>query len=247
MDRDKLKQEHHPEQIRERLENNEPHSHLGDAVLGAVDGAVTTFAVVAGAYGAGFDKTVVVVLGFANLLADGFSMAVSNYLGTKSERHRVEKASRTEEKHIDHVPDGEREEVRQIFAGKGFEGETLESVVNTITTDRKLWVETMLTEELGLPLEQPKPYKCALATFGAFLVVGLVPLLPFVLPSAFPRRMFLVSSIATGVAFFAVGVIKGWVTDRPWLRSGLETLLTGGAAATLAFMAGYWLRRAYGV
>ena len=75
----------------------------------------------------------VIILGFANLLADGFSMALSNYLGTKSDPERVDQARQDEERHIAQVPEGEREEIRQIFAGKGFSGETLEKIVGVIT------------------------------------------------------------------------------------------------------------------
>ena len=119
----------------------------------------------------------IVVLGFANLLADGFSMAVSNYQGTKSQRQQVEEARRGEERQIEEIPEGEREEVRQIFAAKGFSGDTLEKVVDVITNDRGLWVDTMLAEELGLEVQGPDPRRAALATFVAFILVGLVPLI----------------------------------------------------------------------
>jgi len=86
----------------------------------------------------------VIILGVANLLADGLSMAVSNYLSTRSQREEVEKARREEEKHIREFPEGEQEEIRQIFAAKGFSGDTLERIVETVTQNRKLWIDTML-------------------------------------------------------------------------------------------------------
>jgi VIT1/CCC1 family predicted Fe2+/Mn2+ transporter len=144
--RNRLKAEHSPEAVRRRLENRHGPGYLGDAVLGGIDGCVTTFAVVAGAVGAGFSRLVIVVLGFANLLADGSSMAVSNYQGTKSQRQQVEEARRGEERQIEEILEGEREEVRQIFAAKGFSGDTLDSVVEVITKDSGLWVDTMLAE-----------------------------------------------------------------------------------------------------
>jgi VIT1/CCC1 family predicted Fe2+/Mn2+ transporter len=238
--------DHHPAAISARLEGRRRYSYLGDAVLGGIDGCVTTFAVVAGALGAGFPRLVIVVLGFANLLADGFSMAVGNFLATKSQREEVEKTRASEERHIDQIPEGEREEVRQIFARKGFSGDELERVVDVITRDRRLWVDTMLTEEYGLQVQGPSPWTAGAATFGAFLVVGVVPLVPFLVPGLGAERMFLASAIATGVAFLFVGLGKGWVLDRPLARAGLETLLTGGAAAVLAYLVGSWLRRAFG-
>ncbi len=242
----RLEAEHSPRAIRDRLATRASGGYLGDAVLGAIDGCVTTFAVVAGAIGGGFSGTVVIVLGFANLIADGFSMAVSNYLGTKSQREEIENARAAERRHIDQVPEGEREEIRQIFARKGFSGEVLEKVVAVITADRQLWVETMLTEELGLNSGGCSPRRAALATFVAFVTVGLLPLLPFLCPALDRVSRFTASAVMTAIAFAAVGVTKGLLLQRSALRSGLETLLTGGGAAALAYFVGAWLRRAYG-
>lgn len=239
---------HTPEAIRERIEGGPSHSYLGDSVLGAVDGCVTTFAVVAGVAGADLPSGVVIILGLANLLADGFSMAVSNFLGTKSDRQVVERIRRMEEMHIERVPEAEREEIRQIFASKGFDGGLLEKIVDVITRDRRRWVDTMITDEWGLQLETPSPWKSGLATFIAFVLAGAVPLLPFLLPIAWSAQAaFQVSAVATAVTFFAVGVAKGYVVQRsPWW-AGLETLLVGGGAATLAYGVGYWLRAVVGV
>lgn len=232
--------------MRRRLSERRRQSYLGDAVLGGIDGCVTTFAVVAGAVGGGFSGLVVIILGFANLFADGFSMAVSNYQGTKSEREQVEEARRSEERHIEEIPTGEREEIRQIFASKGFEGETLENIVEVITNDRRLWVDTMLTEELGLEVEGPNPLRAALATFVSFLIVGFIPLAPFIVPNLSQETSFLASSIGAACAFFGVGTAKGLVLGRSAFRAGLETLLTGGGAALLAYVVGAWLRQAFG-
>lgn len=241
-----LEIDHRPESIRWRLEQQRRHSYLGDGVLGAIDGTVTTFAVVSGAIGAGFSSIVVIVLGFANLLADGFSMAVSNYLGTKSQRQQLAQTRRLEELQIEEIPAGEREEIAQIFARKGFEGDVLERIVETITSDRRLWVDTMLTEEHGLQLDGPSPVRAGLATFVAFMLVGLIPLIPFLLPGLDLNERFIASCIATGLAFLTVGIGKGAVLEQGLVRSGLETLLTGGIAALLAYLMGRWLRQSFG-
>jgi VIT1/CCC1 family predicted Fe2+/Mn2+ transporter len=237
-----LESEHQPEAIGRRLAREQEPSYLAAAVLGAIDGCVTTFAVVAGATGGGFASVVVIVLGFANLLADGFSMAASNYLSIKSQREQVEAAWHHEEQHIARIPEGEREEIRQIFAQKGFSGAVLDSIVDTITRNRRLWVETMLTEELQLPTHSPDPLRSGLATFLAFVLVGLVPLAPFLIPTLSPSWAFAASAAATALAFFAVGAAKGRALDQPPLRSGFETLFLGGAAAGLAYLAGHWIR-----
>jgi vacuolar iron transporter family protein len=242
----KLEIEHHPHVIRERLLERHRPRYLGDAVLGGIDGCVTTFAVVAGAVGGGFSTGVVVILGFANLLADGFSMGVSNYLGTKSELQEIDEIRRKERLHIEQVPHGEREEIRQIFASKGFEGEVLDKIVEVITSNHDLWIETMLREEHGFGSGARKPVAAGLATFVAFLFVGLIPLLPFLLPGLAASQRFMASAVITAVAFTAIGVVKAFVVKHAVLRSGLETLFVGGIAASLAYLVGWWLRSAYG-
>src|SRR5262245_60870423 len=136
-DAELLQSQHTPEVVAARLQNGNQHDYLSAFVLGAVDGTVTTFAVAAGVAGASLPNYVALILGGANLLADGFSMAVGNYLGTQADRQLMEKVRRIEERHIDVVPDGEREEIRQIFANKGFQGDVLEHIVEVITEDRQ--------------------------------------------------------------------------------------------------------------
>jgi VIT1/CCC1 family predicted Fe2+/Mn2+ transporter len=130
---------------------------------------------------------------------------------------------------------------------KGFSGELLDDIVRGITADDRLWVDTMLTEEHGLQLDGPDPLRAAVTTFIAFLVVGMFPMLPFLIGALPPAYTFTVSAVAAGGAFFAVGVAKGRMLKRPALVAGLETLLTGGAAAGLAYLIGHWLRMSFGV
>jgi VIT1/CCC1 family predicted Fe2+/Mn2+ transporter len=240
VDRIELESSHTPEAIRRRLARGPDHSYLRDLVYGGIDGTVTTFAVVCGAAGAGMTGGVVIVLGTANLLADGFSMAVSNYLGTRAERQLTDRARRTEERHVETVPDGEREEVRQIYAAKGLAGTELDRVVEAITADRRRWVDTMLTEELGLRLAGPSPIRAGLATFVAFAACGSLPLLPFAAgwAGAGAFEPFPWSAVLTAVAFFAIGAAKSVVVDSGKVKAGLETLAMGGAAAALAWGVG---------
>lgn len=238
----RLEHQHTPEAIAARLAGATEHSYLRDFVYGAMDGTVTTFAVVAGAAGAGLPSGITIILGMANLLADGFSMAAGNYIGTKADSQIVERGRRQEERHIDLAPEGEREEIRQIFAAKGFEGDLLEQIVETITHDRRRWVNTMLTEELGLQLDSPAPLRAAISTFVAFFVAGLVPLVPFFLPTDWTAtQRFAISAIATAGTFLGIGLAKGYAVRRSPLASGLETLAIGGAAAALAYVVGVGL------
>ncbi len=236
-----LAKDHTPYAVSRRLGQRPSPSYLHDLISGAVDGAVTTFAVVAGVAGADLDETVVIILGGANLLADGFSMAASNFLGSRAERQQRERARREEQLHIRLVPEGEREEIRQIYAAKGFEGEDLERVVEVITSDRELWAETMMSEELGFGATEPNEYRAALSTLAAFVTVGFLPLLVYVYDLAAPGDVadpFLWSAVMTGVAFLVVGGMKARFVDQTWWRSALETLAVGGLAAVLAYAAG---------
>jgi len=235
-----LEHEHSPSAIRDRLAQGPRNSYLRDWVYGGIDGSVTTFAVVTGVVGASLSPSIVLILGAANLLADGFSMAASNYSGTRTEKQEHEAMRAREERHIDVDPDGEREEVRQIFASKGFEGAELERVVEVVTADRDRWIDLMLTEEYGLPPQIRPPLTAALNTFVSFLLCGSMPLLPFIAQLPHP---FAWSLALTLIVFFLIGSAKSrWLTVS-WWKGGLETLGIGSAAAALAFLAGLIMKR----
>ena len=235
-----MEHEHSPDAIRKRLESGPQHNYLRDWIYGGIDGAVTTLAVVTGVAGAQLSTWIIVALGFANLFADGFSMAASNYLGTKSELDDWRRLQDVEHRHIDLAPEGEREEVRQIFARKGFEGAELGRIVELITADRERWVQTMLMDEYGLPHAVRSPWIAALCTFTAFLICGLVPLLPYLVPTEHSLRL---SAALTGIVFFAIGSIKSRWSTSPWWRSGFTTFLVGAIAASLAYFTGVMIKR----
>jgi VIT1/CCC1 family predicted Fe2+/Mn2+ transporter len=236
-----LRDEHLPNAIRVRLEQRN-RSYLSSMVLGGVDGSVTTFAIVAGAVGGGLSSVVIIVLGFANLVADGFSMAVSNYNAAKSQVEQLARARKIEGEHIDRIPEGEREEVRQILKKKGLEGAILEKAVAAISSDRRLWVDTMLAEEWGLQVHVPSPLGEGLVVFVAFCLFGFLPLTPFVFLDELGSAPFTVSIFLTGIALGAVGALKGFAVGVSVIRSGLTTLVTGATAAALAYTVGALLR-----
>ena len=230
-----MEHEHSPDAIRRRLEGGPAHNYLRDWIYGGIDGAVTTLAVVTGVAGAQLSKWIILALGFANLFADGFSMAASNYLGTKAEHDDWRRLEDIENRHIDLAPEGEREEVRQIFERKGFGGNDLNRIVELVTSDRERWVRTMLTDEYGLPHAVRSPWIAALSTFTAFLICGLVPLLPYLFGI---EESLAVSVTLTGIVFVAIGSIKSRWSTSSWWHSGLTTLLVGTIAASLAYLAG---------
>lgn len=235
MHHDELSHLHTPAAIRERLAAGPRVSYLRDWVYGGIDGAVTTFAVVAGVVGAGLGNEVIVVLGLANLAGDGFSMAAGNWSGTRAEQQELLHLDAMERRHIELDPEGETEEVRQIFRLKGFSGTTLEAVVEHIVSDRERWVSTMLTEEHGLPIQQRSAWRAAWATFAAFSVCGAVPLLPYLFGA---QAGFGVASASTAAVFLAIGSLKARWSPQRWWLSGLSTLCVGGSAAVIAYAVG---------
>lgn len=236
-----LEHDHSSEAIRQRLLADNNPNYLRDWVYGGIDGSITTFAIVAGVVGAGLSTRVILILGVANLLADGLSMAASNYSGTKTEVDELARFREIEERHVDLDPAGERNEIRQIMKLKGLAGPALEDAVAAITSNRKTWIDTMLVEEYGLSINLRSPFMSGASTFISFIFFGLIPLLPYMLGLV---RAFEVALLATLAAFFLIGMVKSRWSLAPWWRSGAETLLIGSAAALLAFGVG-WLAERY--
>jgi VIT1/CCC1 family predicted Fe2+/Mn2+ transporter len=231
----RLEHSHSPQAIADRLSAGPNVSYLRDWIYGGIDGLVTTFAIVAGAVGADMPARVVLILGVAKLIADALSMAAANYSGTKAEHEEYDKIREMEERHVALHPEGEREEVRQIFRAKGFDGEDLDRVVNVITEEQHRWIDTMMAEEHGMPLVNRLPSKAALAVFAAFVLCGSVPLLPYLFGL---ENAAVYALVMTGATFFAIGSIRSYWSPRPWWMAGLETFCIGMLAAGAAYLIG---------
>lgn len=219
-------------------------SYISEFVYGGIDGAVTTFAVVAGAAGAKLDISVVIILGMANLIADGFSMSVGNFFSTQAERDNYDKHLAIENWEIDNLRENEIAEIREIYAAKGFKGELLEQVVATIISNREVWLDTMMREELGLIKDDKTPYKTAGVTFFSFIIIGVIPLLSYLFAALIPagdNRLFIISCVATAFALTLIGQLKSIVTGKSRLRGTLETVVLGGLAAFVAYYVGFVL------
>jgi len=246
-DRKTLQDVHTPQAIRDRLDAGYQDSYLSDFIYGAIDGAVTTFAVVAGVAGAGLASYVVIILGVANLFADGFSMAISNFLGSRADSQLLEKARRTELLHIREFPEGEKEEIRQIFADKGFKNENLDKAVEIITADADRWIREMLHHEWGLQTDPKSPIHAALATFIAFVAIGSLPLLPFLWngitsPYIDLNHPFAWSAVLTAIGFITTGALKSRFVEKHPVLEAAETFAVGGTAAALAYLIGILLQ-----
>jgi len=218
-----------------------PASYLRDWVYGGIDGAVTTFAIVAGVAGASLSTNVVLILGFANLVADGFSMAAGNYSSSRTELEQYDKLLGQVRQLTRNEPEAARADLARIYRGKGFGEDEASHIVDTISRNETGWAQTIMVEQFGLSPVTRSPIRAALNTYAAFLVCGIVPILPYLVGLGFTA-----SGIMTGLVFFAIGSLKSRWTDANWYRSGLSTLLVGGAAAAIAYLIGYGLELVIG-
>ncbi len=220
-------------------------TYLGEFVYGGIDGCVTTFAVVSGSVGAGLDSSIIIILGFANLLADGFAMSVGAFLSTKTQIDNYHKHRNVEYWEVDNIPDKEKQEIREIYEEKGFKGETLEKVVDTITADRERWVDVMMKEELEMIKEQKSPYWIGLTTYISFITIGLIPLIVYVLDffELITGNLFFFASLLTGIGFVVIGLLKAHVNHTNKIRGIAETLILGALAAIVSYYVGHILEK----
>ena len=247
-DVERAKHAHSRAAIHQQLHGEEKDEHgqyIGEFVYGAIDGTVTTFAVVSGATGAALSPGIVIILGFANLLADGFSMACGNFLRERAQRDSIGRERKREAWEIEHMPEGERLEIEEIYRKQGFRGKDLQRAVKVITSDKKIWIDTMMADEIGL-LESPKvPWKTASLTYFGFVSIGIIPLLAFVVSHFFPPLQGITFKLAIGMTLIAlaiIGVVKRHITKKNVWISISETLFIGGAAAVISYYIGFLLR-----
>jgi vacuolar iron transporter family protein len=219
--------------------------YLKSAVYGGLDGTVTTFAVVAGSQGASLATGVVLILGFANLIGDGLSMAIGDYLSTKSE-NEYHNAEREREKwEVDNYPQGEKKEMVELYESKGIAKKDATSMVEIMSKYKEAWVDLMMVEELGIMQSKESPVKNAVVTFLSFCIFGFVPLLAYVLALNFNLLLtntFLIASSLTALTLFSLGAIRIKFTGLNFFRSGMEMVIVGGIASFAAYLIGYFLQ-----
>jgi vacuolar iron transporter family protein len=219
--------------------------YLGEMVYGGLDGIITTFAVVSGVAGAQLGTSVILILGLANLLADGFSMATGAYLSSKSEQEYYRKEWEREAWEVEHFPDGEKAELYEVYLQRGYTQEEARQMTNIQSQEPERWVKAMMVDELGMLEDERNPLTNGLATFIAFIVAGSVPMLVYLLGLIVPiptGSAFLASFILSGFALFGLGAAKVLVTRLNPIRSGIEMLIVGGLAAGVAYLVGALLK-----
>jgi VIT1/CCC1 family predicted Fe2+/Mn2+ transporter len=218
---------------------------IPDFVYGGIDGAITTFAVVAGVEGAELSIGVILILGFANLFADGFSMATGKFLSDKAEKEQYLKIRDMELKHLTTRKKEETAEIREILSKYGFKNELLEKSVETITKNPDAWVDIMMRNEFNMIYDNSNPIKGATATLISFLIIGFIPLFAYTFQPILKlaqQELFVFTSILTLAALFIVGAVKSRFTMRHWLISGAEVAAIGAIAAVIAYAVGVGLK-----
>ena len=210
---------------------------LRDVILGGQDGLVNMLGIVLGVVAAGGSTHVLVVTGIAAAITESISMGAVAYTSFGSDRdfYLAEKAR--EQKEIEATPDDEREEIREIYADKGFEGQLLEDVVSTITSNRETWVSTMMNEELHLqPVAQQSLVQSALVVTVATLIGHFIPIVPFMVVGR--TAAIVLAIVLSAVALFAVGVYSAKTLVGDWRKSGIQMVAIGLGAALLGFAIG---------
>lgn len=216
--------------------------YVSSLVYGGLDGIITTFAVVSGVAGASLDPIIIIILGFSNLFADGFSMAVGDYLSSKSEYEFKEEERRLDIEQLSRNYEDEIDKLSIAYENKGMIKEDANAVAAIFANYPELMAEQQLGEKKELHWTQP--LKNALVTFFSFILFGFIPLLTYVLMyfiGELAIDSFLLASILTAITLFALGVAKSFITHANWVRSGIEMLVVGGLAALVAYGIGFFL------
>ncbi|MDQ3099468.1 MAG: VIT1/CCC1 transporter family protein [bacterium] len=215
-------------------ETHKSSTALRDVILGGQDGLVNVLGVVLGVSAATSDKRILIAAGLAAAFAESISMAAVAYTSFISERDHYLKERQREEEEIKTVPDVEKQEIRYIYATKGFEGELLEKIVEKITSNDRIWVDTMMQEELHLePVETKDVLKTSVIVGIAAIIGSIIPLFPYFFLDGSPA--FYASLIVSAIALFSVGAYQAKIFIGDWRRLGIQMVVIGIGAALIAY------------
>jgi VIT1/CCC1 family predicted Fe2+/Mn2+ transporter len=218
-------------------ERHSQKNSLRDVILGGQDGLVNILGIILGVIAGGGSNTVLLAAGFAAAITESISMGAVGYTSTVSERDFYEAERRREVAEIETTPEAERQEIRDIYAAKGFTGDLLDRVVDTIVSNRQSWLATMMDEELHLqPVETPAIVRSAFVITVATLIGHLVPLLPFLVLARTPALILAI--VLSALVLFGVGVYSAVTLVGDWRISGLKMTVIGLGAAGTGFLIG---------
>lgn len=233
--------EMHAFEFHEMLDAHRHESRLSDIILGGQDGLVNVLGVILGVAAATNDPRIVLAAGMAATFAESVSMGAVAYTSTQADRALYESEMAREHRHVHLVPAIERDEIRKIYQGKGFEGALLDQIVETITANKDVWVAVMMAEELRLvPIHHGAAWQSAVVVGLAAIIGSLIPLAPFMLMPVVSAMV--VSILIAAIALFAVGAYKARMTVGHWGKSGTEMALIGTLSALVGYVVGLFFR-----
>eukprot|EP00612_Vaucheria_litorea_P000978 CAMPEP_0171460996 /NCGR_PEP_ID=MMETSP0945-20130129/5634_1 /TAXON_ID=109269 /ORGANISM="Vaucheria litorea, Strain CCMP2940" /LENGTH=257 /DNA_ID=CAMNT_0011987281 /DNA_START=80 /DNA_END=853 /DNA_ORIENTATION=+ len=236
-----------------KIEDETEEFTFGDFVkaflFGALDGLLMSFAIVAGASGGQLETHVILIIGFSNLISNSVSMGAGEFLSSKAQNEFLDQARKREEWHIQNNRSAGVDDVAEIYQERGVSESDARTIAKSISKYDDLFVETLISDELGVPncqkVDESESLKEGLLMLFSFALFGSFPLWPFVIiPNNFTSlepSIFLISSVVTAFGIFVVGACKSIYSARGWFFSGLETIMVGGSCSLLAYEAGYLL------
>jgi len=221
----------------------EPHikesNHIRDFVFGFGDGINTSLGIVAGVGGANSSADFIILASLVGMFTGAKAMAVQNYLAVKSQREILESEIKREEFEIETYPEKERLEIEEIYRAKEFDEVLVKQVTDKITSNKKVWLKTMLTEELELNLDiVGNPIKGAFIMFVSFIIGGVLPILPYLLSRSgfIPIQFSLWIAIAISLtSSFLIGAKKAKLAKKNWVKGGIEMSGLGTGIALLGY------------
>jgi vacuolar iron transporter family protein len=210
---------------------------LRDVILGGQDGLVNILGIILGVIAGGGSNNVMLVAGFAAAITESTSMGAVGYTSSISERDYYRAEQERERSAITTSPEAERQEIREIYAAKGFEAKLLDDVVETITANRETWLATVMDEELHLqPVETRDIVRTAVVVGIATLIGHMIPLLPFVVLQRTPA--LILAFVLSAITLFGVGAYSALTLRGDWRQSGLKFIAIGLGAAAIGFLIG---------
>ena len=216
--------------------------YIRPIVYGGLDGICTTFAIVAAAAGSDLTTTVVLVLGIANVIADGISMGIGDFLSTRAENEYNCRERLREEWETENYIEGEKTEMIELYVKKGLSPDDAKTVIDILSKNKSIFVDFMMVEELGI-LEDAdsSPLKSATVTFLSFCIFGFVPLLAYICGGEriSPSTKFYITIALTAITMFMLGIVKARFSHLNWILSGMQVLVIGACSAGSAYLIGW--------
>jgi predicted membrane protein (TIGR00267 family) len=223
--------------MRRHREHHHQTNSLRDVILGGQDGLVNILGIILGVIAGSGSKTVLLSTGFAAAITESISMGAVGYTSSTAQRDYYRAEQAREGTDIDTTPQAERQEIRDIYAAKGFTADLLDRVVETITANRGQWLATVMDEELHLqPVATSDILRSSFTIFLATLVGHLIPLVPFVWLARTPALYLAI--VLSALVLFAVGVYSAVTLVGNWRTGGLRMMAIGLGAAGIGFLIG---------